>query len=74
MKAGKGWTDDESAVACKSYIRSSEDSTRGNGKKKDKFAVEVYDAFKRIESDNSECPFLSVERTGEAMIQRYKKV
>ena len=74
MGARKRWTDNGSVVACKAYIRSSEDSTHGNRKKKDKFAAEAYDPFKIIKSDTSECPFISVERTGEAILQLYKKV
>lgn len=75
MGAGKGWSRDESVLACKSYQCASEDPRKGNGKKKEVFISQVLGVYKtllaNLRANNPSFQF--PDRTGEAIVQRYRK-
>lgn len=74
MGTGKGWSAEESAAACKAYIKASEDSRQGSGKKKDVFEGEVLVAYTELLTAMLEDDEKSyTERTGDAIIQRCRK-
>lgn len=62
-------------MACTAYIAASEDPSRGNGKKKEVFIGQILDTFTKFcEEKIKNNPGLSFhQRTGEAILQRYKK-
>lgn len=73
----------ESLLACKAFVRASEDPVRGNGRKYADFAAEVLAAYKASASDHLDSDTMSeadrtalttLPRTGEAIVQRHKKV
>lgn len=85
MGAGKNWASIESLFACKAFVRVSEDPVRGNGRKYEVFASQVLAAYEvltrdfldtdnRRELDKAALMSASATRTGDAIIQRYKRV
>ncbi len=77
MGAGKGWSNEENVLACKSYLAHSSDPDKGSGKKPDVFHKEVEETYVRLRDE-----LIAVEpdlrhslnmRSGRAIAQRYKK-
>lgn len=62
-------------MACMAYITASEDPKRGNGKKKDVFVSQIHKEYTHLCQEKVEQnPGISFHaRTGEAVLQRYKK-
>lgn len=75
MGTGKGWTQEETVLACRAYQSASEDPRKGSGKKKDLFTAQVLskynDLVRVLRSENLMCTY--PDRTGEAIIQRFRK-
>jgi len=75
MGSGKGWTAQETVAACKAYVSASEDPRNGNGRKKDVFANQVLDCYKRymtkVKHNDPQVTFS--DRTADAVMQRYRK-
>lgn len=75
MGSGRGWTTEETVAACQAYVSASEDPRSGNGKKKDLFSAQVLECYKNFmkEVTHKNPRFNYPDRTGDAIIQRYRK-
>eukprot|EP00173_Palmaria_palmata_P000808 Plantae.Rhodophyta-Palmaria_palmata.ctg14079.p1 GENE.Plantae.Rhodophyta-Palmaria_palmata.ctg14079~~Plantae.Rhodophyta-Palmaria_palmata.ctg14079.p1 ORF type:complete len:321 (+),score=54.91 Plantae.Rhodophyta-Palmaria_palmata.ctg14079:28-963(+) len=83
MGAGKGWSELESLLACKAFVRVSEDPVVGNGRKFSQLVKAVQSHYETLVRDRLEADdvgksigntLCEVVRTGEAIIKRYKKI
>lgn len=70
MGTGKGWSSEESVVACRAFVAASEDPRRGSSKKKEVLLGQIHQHFKRISAERN---IQVQDRTPEAVMQRYKK-
>lgn len=75
MGTGKGWSQLETAIACRAYQTASKDHRKGSGKKKELFTAQVLEIYEthiklpRMTNETSSYPAL----IGEEIIQRFRK-
>lgn len=75
MGSNRGWVSAETVAACRAFLSASQDPRRGTGKKKDLLVKKCHKRYVElmngIKSTNKDVNY--PDRSGEAVIQRYKK-